>query len=118
MTWVDTQSVFAYVGILQPKETGKFASNPGFQCMHEIIYDISNVAFMDCWQLEAQHCNLQHTDLDAFAKPDPTWKKLEEMSIRIAQTYIAGEKFPQECQKVMKERDQHFENMLPCNRTS
>lgn len=109
---IDIQIVFAYVNILRPKETGKFASNPRFRHMHEVIHDISNAAFMDCWQLEAQHCNPACKDLEIFATSEPTWETLQQMAIRITQTYIAGEKFSQEHQKDLKARDWGFENML------
>lgn len=34
----DEQGVYSYVGILPPKETGKFISNPGFRRMHDLVH--------------------------------------------------------------------------------
>ncbi|KIJ27529.1 hypothetical protein M422DRAFT_62013 [Sphaerobolus stellatus SS14] len=105
----DSQSVFAY-------ETGKFGSNPGFRRMHEVIHDITHAAVMDCWRLEAMRRNPAHTDLDSFATSDPSWESLQQMAIRIAQSYIAAENFPRRRQKDSKVRDKQFENTLLRNR--
>lgn len=44
-TWVkpkearmDENSIFEHVGVLRPDNTGKFVSNPGFRCVHDVIH--------------------------------------------------------------------------------
>ena len=47
-------SLFKHIGILRPKETGKFTSGKGptFQAMHDVIFEDSRVCFQDCWTEE------------------------------------------------------------------
>ncbi|KIJ35147.1 hypothetical protein M422DRAFT_181128, partial [Sphaerobolus stellatus SS14] len=112
----DSQSVFAYIGVVRPKETGKFGSNPGYRRLHEVIHDISHAAFMDCWRLEAMHQNPSHSDLEAFAASEPTWELLQKMARKIVYMFVAGATFWRQREQKTSERDIQFENSKLRNR--
>ena len=83
-------SLLYHVGILRPRETGKFTSSkcPAFRAIHDVIMQDSRVWFRDCWRLEAAEQNATHTNLEAFAASNPSWESIEAMSISMAYKYF------------------------------
>ncbi|KIJ34133.1 hypothetical protein M422DRAFT_52124 [Sphaerobolus stellatus SS14] len=111
------QGCFSYVGILRPKQTGKFASNPGFRLMHNVIHDITHAAMLDCWHIEAGERNPRVKSLEEFAASKPTWEMLQEMAHSIVDKYIASPSFSRKRMgKDDTQRDKQFKNSLLRNR--
>ena len=61
----DATGFFEYIHHLHAKETGKFASEPGFQQMHDAIHHVTWVDVLDCWQIKAGL--IGHRNLKDFA---------------------------------------------------
>ncbi|PPQ97757.1 hypothetical protein CVT26_001805 [Gymnopilus dilepis] len=123
-TWVqpseartDPNSLFEHVGILRPKETGKFVSKPGFRRMHDVIHHDIWAAMLDCWRLEAMARNSAWKSLEDFAKAKPNWELIVDMSEAIVRKYVATlPTISKERKKATEDRDQIFENQIIRNR--
>ncbi|KAG2158702.1 uncharacterized protein EDB93DRAFT_1237957 [Suillus bovinus] len=86
----DSNSMFQHVGILQPQETGRISTKPGFRCMHDIVMMVLRQPVE--WQT-----------LEKFGKSEVEWDLLVEMSEVIVH-------------KPVSEQDQQFENQCLRNR--
>lgn len=94
-TWVqpdrsqkDPNSMFQHAGILQPTDSGKFGSKPGYQRTHQVIQHDIWAAMLDCWGMEARAENAAWTSLEDFAAAELSWVLIEEMSHWIVKKYI------------------------------
>lgn len=121
-TWVqpnaarkDPNSMFHHAGILRPNESGKFGTKPGYQRMHHVIQHDIWAAMLDCWGIEARCENAAWTSLEEFAKADPSWDLIVEMSNRIGQKYV-GTALKVSILRRDAARDQIFENQVLRNR--
>lgn len=111
----DSQSMYAYVGLLRPKETGKFGTNPGFRRMHDVIHYITHAAILDCWWLDFGLDDLLHS-LDECDQKDINWEMPQTMASRIVHKYVAGPKFGHQDVLAAQDHDYQFENSQLRNR--
>ncbi|KAG1836769.1 hypothetical protein DFJ58DRAFT_719021 [Suillus subalutaceus] len=123
-TWIqpqagrmDVNSLWQHVGVLRPRETGKFASKPGFRRMHDVLHHDLWASILDCWLVEAQTRNSTWDSLEVFAKCAPSWELIVEMSESIVNKFVANTTTLMNLrQRPRQERDQQFENQVLCNR--
>lgn len=121
-TWVqpnaarkDPNSMFYHAGILRPNESGKFGTKPGYQRMHHVIQHDIWAAMLDCWRIEARSTNVAWLSLEDFARDDPPWELIVEMSTKITEKYVGI--VSKVCDLRNKsDRDQIFENQVLRNR--
>lgn len=92
-THSDSQGTYSYIGLLRPKETGKFATNPGFHQMNTVIHHITTAAVLDCWRLEVQSRFPEISSLEEFSKSEMSWEALEDMAQSIVDKYVTGPTF-------------------------
>ncbi|KAG2341406.1 hypothetical protein BDR05DRAFT_976981 [Suillus weaverae] len=83
----DENSLYQHTAVLQPEETGKMVSKPGFQQVHDIIHHDIWASIMDCWQIEAENENQEWNTLENFAASEPTWDDVVAMSRTIVWKY-------------------------------
>ncbi|KIJ09296.1 hypothetical protein PAXINDRAFT_164394 [Paxillus involutus ATCC 200175] len=113
----DVNAFYQHIGILRPREGGKFTTKPGFRRMHDVIHHDLWASILNCWAVEASKQNSAWGTLEAFAKSKPSWELIEKMSDTIMEKYVATttnltlarDRLPKEC-------DKHFENQALRNR--
>jgi hypothetical protein len=105
----DATGFFEYIHHLRAKETGKFASEPGFRRMHDAIHHATWVDVLDCWRIESGL--IGHRNLKDFAQSKPDWKTIEEMSNTIVRKYLPGADFADNRDLNDGDRDKVFENV-------
>jgi len=107
----DKNSLMGYIQQIRPKETQRIKSKPGFRRMHEVIQHVGIVSRLDIWRLASGKQNgTEYHTLDDFAKSEPDWKSILELSEQIV---LDGEKEgPMNRLRMKKplERDQQHEN--------
>ena len=81
---------------LCPRETGIFASKPGFWRMHQVIGHDGTCRQLDCWRVEV-YWRRNHKLLDVFTKSNPSFEDLQEIDKHLAQEYIANHKLTWMC---------------------
>lgn len=113
---MDQYSVFDFIGILRPKETGKFISKPGFRRMHDIVHQITYAAILDCWRVAIQHFYPSIDSLEEFSKTDPRWEDVQKLADYIVDNFVAGSTFPNSRRHDLGQRDRLFENNTLRNR--
>lgn len=119
-TWIqpmasrtDPNSLFQHIGILRPKETGKIGTNPGFRRMHDVIHHDLWASMLNCWKIEAQNRNPEWTSLELFAKSNPSWQLIEDMSKNIVHKYVSTTPVvSRERRKPANQRDDIFINQI------
>ena len=117
-TWVqptksqeDKNSLYQHVGILRPKDTGKFGTKPGFRPVHDVIHHNIWAPMLDCWQLEARAQNSEWASLKEFSKVKPSWEMIIEMSELIVEKYVVTTPTLSKARdKTGQEHDKIFEN--------
>ncbi|KAI5982306.1 hypothetical protein EDD15DRAFT_2324236 [Pisolithus albus] len=101
----DETSLMRDVAQLRPRETGIFATKPGFRRMHQLVGYAGICRRLDCWRVHA--CKQKgFSSLEAFAHSKPTLDDLKAMAEEITCTYVATK----------MERDLQFENALLLNK--
>jgi hypothetical protein len=99
----DPTGFFEYIRHLHPRETGKFASSPGFRCMHDTIHHTTWADVLDCWRLAVK--DLSHTSLEDFAKSSPEWSVIESISESLVKKYLLRHDFQDLWEAPKSERD-------------
>ena len=112
----DEMSLMQDIGILQPQETGIYASKPGFRRMHQLVGYDGSCRHLDCWRVEVQKRNWEHTSLEAFALSEPSFQDLQEIADWIARDYIGSYQIRRMRNKPDSQRDQQYENSLLLNK--
>ena len=56
--------------------------------MHEVIQHTGIASHLDCWRILAEQIGF--TSLEEFAKSNPSFEMLQEMSEKLAIEFIAG----------------------------
>ncbi|KIK73181.1 hypothetical protein PAXRUDRAFT_179058 [Paxillus rubicundulus Ve08.2h10] len=112
----DVMSLMQDVGILRPREIGIYTSKPGFQRMHQLIGYDGTCRHLDCWRVEVQVRNREHTSLDIFALSEPSFEDLQEIADNISRKYIGNYQLRQMWNKSASQRDQQYENSLLLNK--
>ncbi|KAK7692967.1 hypothetical protein QCA50_004608 [Cerrena zonata] len=108
----DANSLFRHVGQIRPKETVKFASNPGFRRMHEVIQHIGIVSRLDFWREKVKGVSDGYATLNDFAKSNPSWETLMKLANELALEQVAGSNLERLRRRPKEERDMERENML------
>jgi hypothetical protein len=104
----DATGFFEYICHLRPRETGKFATSPGFRCLHDSIHHGTWADVLDCWRLEAAKQGFN--SLDKFAGSNPDWLVIEMLSEGMVREYLPGSDFQDVRENLDSERDIRFEN--------
>lgn len=104
----DPTGFFEYIRHLRPRETGKFASSPGFCRMHDTIHHTTWADVLDCWCLTAK--DLSHVSLKDFAKSSPEWSVIKSISESLVKKYLPRHDFQDLRESLESERDMRFEN--------
>ncbi|KAF8836131.1 hypothetical protein BDN67DRAFT_992221 [Paxillus ammoniavirescens] len=112
----DVTSLMQDVGILQPRETGIYASKPGFRRVHQLIGYDGTCCCLDCWRVEVQVCNREHTSLEGFALSEPLFEDLQEIVDNISRKYIGNYQLRRMRNKSASQRDQQYKNSLLLNK--
>lgn len=78
----DETSLMRDVAQLRPRETGIFATKPGFRRMHQLVGYAGICRRLDCWRVHA--CKQKgFSSLEAFAHSKPTLDDLKAMAEEI-----------------------------------
>ncbi|KAG1899747.1 uncharacterized protein F5891DRAFT_953413 [Suillus fuscotomentosus] len=85
----DENSLYQHIGILQPDETGKMVSKPGFRRVHDVVHHDIWASILDCQHLEAESQNTEWSTLERFATSKPVWEDIINMSCVIMKKFIA-----------------------------
>ncbi|KAF9525694.1 hypothetical protein CPB83DRAFT_771677 [Crepidotus variabilis] len=113
----DENSLYSHIGILRPKETGKFVSKPGFRRMHDAIHHDIWASILNCWEYEVKTKNTDWYSLDVYAASKPEWEDLVALSEKIVSTYVGTPAMVARLRRKQdEERDQRFENQVLRNR--
>lgn len=113
----DSTSLMHDIAHLRPRETGVFCSKPGFRRMHQLIRHAGACRRLDCWRAFSKNEDSRFTDLEAFAKSEPSFEDLKEMSDKIARMYVAQtHKMQRMRRKLESMRDSQHENALLLNK--
>ena len=113
----DETSLMHDIGILWPRETGIYGSNPGFRRMHLLINYDGICCRLDCWRVEASNQNPLHSTLELFALSQPSFEKLQDIADGMARKYVDAKN--QLCwmrKQPTSHRDQQYENGLLLNK--
>ncbi|KAI5982307.1 hypothetical protein EDD15DRAFT_2377924 [Pisolithus albus] len=111
----DETSLMRDVAQLRPRETGIFATKPGFRRMHQLVGYAGICRRLDCWRVHA--CKQKgFSSLEAFAHSKPTLDDLKAMAEEITCTYVATSQFRRMRRRQEMERDLQFENALLLNK--
>lgn len=105
----DTVGFFQYIHHLRAKETGKFASEPGFRRLHDAIHHSMWTDVLDCWRIEAR--SIGHANLKDYARAKPDWQAIVSMSESMVQTYLPQPNFGYTRTQEEADRDKVFENV-------
>ncbi|EED84198.1 predicted protein [Postia placenta Mad-698-R] len=101
---LNTTSLMAYVGVLQPKETLKIGSSPKFRVMHEVIGHAGIGLHLDAWDKKIK-------SLKDFVDTKPTLEVLHEMADMLASEYVSNsDSLYDACQRTSNVRDVQLEN--------
>ena len=109
---IDSNSLMGLVSQIRPKETGRIKSKPGFRRMHEIIQHVGIVSRLDMWRIAVSRRNSAHTTLEDFAKSEPSWELIENISLEIVREEAKTADISRLRLKPDAERDQQRENTL------
>ncbi|KAH9842506.1 uncharacterized protein C8Q71DRAFT_827213 [Rhodofomes roseus] len=105
-----------YIGLLRPKETGKYGSHPTFRQMHEVVQHIGIILRLDAWRVEASHSSRQEQSLETWAaEHKPGLAELWAVAQTLARDYVPGQrKGPRlfELRRQGARRDEQRENVL------
>ncbi|KAG1857237.1 hypothetical protein C8R48DRAFT_749020 [Suillus tomentosus] len=112
----DLTSLMHDIAQLRPRETGIFASKPGFRMMHQLIGHDGICQRLDCWRTEVKHMNNTHETLADFAMTKPSLDELKKIADRLAQEYVATYKLTRARQQPDEGRDKQYENNLLINK--
>ncbi|KAG6884204.1 hypothetical protein C0992_006774 [Termitomyces sp. T32_za158] len=112
----DDSCLMRDIGKLRPKETGIYASNPGFRRMHQLILHSGICRRLDCWITEASQLNKEHKSLEDFAQSKPSLEKLRVIANNLAKKFIADFRMPRLRRQPKAQRDQQYENALLLNK--
>jgi hypothetical protein len=104
----DPNGFFEYIHHLRPKETAKFLSSPGFQCLHDSIHHTMWIDVLDCWRLEVN--GLHFGSRAAYAESRPSWDSLVELSEAMVRKYLPGKNFDKKREEEGTDCDMVFEN--------
>ncbi|KAF9230944.1 hypothetical protein BU15DRAFT_83000 [Melanogaster broomeanus] len=111
----DETSLVRDITQIRPKETGIYASKPGFRRMHQLIGHAGICRRFDCWQTHVKS-TIGCSSLESFAISKPIFEDLQAMANEIVHTYIATHRLQHLCMKPEKERDLQYENALLLNK--
>jgi len=112
----DQTSLMQDVGILRPRETGIYASKPGFRRMHQLISYDGICRRLDCWRVEVAKHGREYTSLEAYAPSNPTFEELQMIANTVARNYIANYQLRRMRNQTDSPRDQQYENALLLNK--
>ena len=76
--------------------------------MHNTIHHTTWIDVIDCCRITAN--KHRFTSLVEFAKSNPTWQSIKQMSESIVCTYLPGHDFPSIQEGPSEAHDAHFEN--------
>ena len=111
----DETSLMRDIAHIQPKETGIYASKPGFCRMHQLIGHTGICHHLDCWRIHTAN-KKGYDSLDAFAASKPTFDDLKAMAKEMVHTYVATHRLQRMRRKTEKEHNLQFENALLLNK--
>lgn len=75
---------YQHAGILRPKESTKFQSNPTFRQMHDLVHHDIAARLIDCLEIVVRR-EYQCISLDVFIKSELTWEIFERLSEAIVE---------------------------------
>lgn len=104
----DVTCFFEYIRHLRPRETGKYASSPGFRRMHDAIHHAAWADILDCWRLTAERHGFN--TLQSLADSNAEWDIIAAMSEEMVRTYLPGCDFQDKREAPASQRDVQFEN--------
>ncbi|KAF9234423.1 hypothetical protein BU15DRAFT_89990 [Melanogaster broomeanus] len=111
----DETSLVYDIAQIRPKETGIYASKPGFRCMHQLIGHAGICHRLDCWRTHVKS-TIGCSSLESFAVSKPIFEDLQAMANEIVHTYIATHRLQHLRMKPEKEWDLQYENALLLNK--
>jgi len=113
----DETSLMRDIAQLRPRETGIYATKPGFRRMHQLVNHAGICRRLDCWRayVKNKYPDIAGT-LESFAALQPELSDLQEMAREISRTYVATHRLRRMRLKPTAERDLQFENALHLNK--
>ncbi|KAF8985862.1 hypothetical protein BDQ17DRAFT_1402417 [Cyathus striatus] len=107
----DQNSLLSHVNEIQPRETSKIESKPGFRRMHEVIQHVGIASRLECWRVEA--AKRGYPTLESFAESKPSWEILEQMANKLVVEQVGNGLALQKMRtQDPRMRDQVRENLL------
>ena len=105
----DPNGFYEYIRYLRPNETIKFLSTPGFRRLHDTIHHTTWIDVLDCWRIEV--IGRGFNNRAAFAKSEPSWASIVELSEVMVKKYLPGKDFDKKRDEPKANRDMIFENV-------
>ncbi|KAI0340732.1 hypothetical protein BDW22DRAFT_1446956, partial [Trametopsis cervina] len=101
------------ISILRPQETGVIGSKPGFRRMHRVVQHAGICQRLECWRVEVNKRNENHSTLKKFADSKPTLTQLKEFANYLALNYTGRQTVLRKMRnQPVAARDQQYENTL------
>lgn len=85
-------TLMQYIGLLRPKETGKYSSSPTFRQMHEVVQHTGIVLRLDAWRVKVSRGSQQERSLETWAaEQKPGLAELWAVAQTLARDYVPGQ---------------------------